>query len=216
MSLAPVSGASVPSVMTRRWTSHARGLIALAILVPCAVAAACSNPYWPSGGLVRYTLALAGWLAFVAGGTFRFWATLYIGGRKGRDLATEGPYSLCRNPLYLGTFLLSLSVGLLAGSLTFTLGLMLASVLYWSVTVPAEEARLAQRLGAPYAEYRRTVPAFFPRLTGLRTPPTIDVDVRCLRIEGRRALRWVWIPLLCQLVGQCQEQAWWPSLWTLP
>jgi protein-S-isoprenylcysteine O-methyltransferase Ste14 len=50
----------------------------------------------------------AGWCLW-PGATLRLWSTLYIGGRKRVVLVSDGPYSLCRNPLYVGTFLIALS-----------------------------------------------------------------------------------------------------------
>lgn len=30
----------------------------------------------------------------------RFWSILYIGGRKNKEVMQDGPYSMCRHPLY--------------------------------------------------------------------------------------------------------------------
>ncbi len=38
-------------------------------------------------------------MLFLAGAAFRFWATLYLGGRKDAVVVDTGPYSLCRHPL---------------------------------------------------------------------------------------------------------------------
>lgn len=213
--MAVISATGVP-VGTRSWLSHARGVIALVILTPFTVAAAASGPYWHPTPAVELAWWGLGWASFVAGAALRLWATLYIGGRKGRDIATEGPYSLCRHPLYLGSFLLALSIGLFIGSLTFTVGLILASLVFYSVTVPAEERRLLERHGAVYADFRRRVPAFFPRLRWPETSPNVDVDIRCLAIEARRALRWAIIPLACQMFLWLRDTGGWPEWWTLP
>ena len=34
----------------------------------------------------------------------RIWCLIYIAGRKNKELCQLGPYSLCRNPLYLFSF----------------------------------------------------------------------------------------------------------------
>ncbi|MFV2065761.1 MAG: isoprenylcysteine carboxylmethyltransferase family protein, partial [Pirellulales bacterium] len=80
------------------------------ILVPFAVVAFMTPPYAAEGSSLDFLADAMAWLIFVMGGTFRWWATLYIGNRKQCVLVTDGPYSLCRNPLYVGTFLIVLSI----------------------------------------------------------------------------------------------------------
>ncbi len=200
----------------RNWFSRARGIIALAVLTPFTVLAVVSTPAVREGSWGDMQLETLGWMVFVAGAAFRLWATLYIGGRKGSEVATTGPYSLCRNPLYLGTFLMTLAVALLIHSLTFGVGLVLATAAYYAATVPAEEHRLRARHGASYVEYCQRVPRFWPRLSSFTTPSQIQVDVRCLAIECRRALRWVWIPIACEVLVNLRTEAWWPHLLMLP
>ena len=45
-----------------------------------------------------------GFLLMMAGMFFRAWSSGYI--NKDKELATEGPYSLTRNPLYFGSLIL--------------------------------------------------------------------------------------------------------------
>ena len=78
-------------------------------------------------------------------------------------LLTDGIYATVRHPRYaefslgaLGWALLSNYVGIYAAAaltLVFIGGL-----------IPIEERELAARFGAPYAEYRRRVPAVIPRM----------------------------------------------------
>lgn len=48
----------------------------------------------------------------------RAWCSLYIGGRKKQEIVTCGPYSLCRNPLYVFSFIGAFGIGAQTGSLT--------------------------------------------------------------------------------------------------
>ena len=41
----------------------------------------------------------------------RTWCTLYIGGRKKRELINKGPYSVVRNPLYFFTTIGAAGIG---------------------------------------------------------------------------------------------------------
>lgn len=83
---------------------------------------------------------------------------------QGHQLITQGPYSVVRNPIYLGMFGLIFATGLafsrwwqIAGALvTFLIGLR--------IRIRAEEGLLRETFGAEFDEYSRRVPAFLPRL----------------------------------------------------
>ncbi|MGU9537294.1 methyltransferase family protein, partial [Proteus mirabilis] len=56
----------------------------------------------------------------------RAWCALYIGGRKKQEIVTSGPYSLCRNPLYVFSVIGAFGVGAQTGSLSVGLAFALA------------------------------------------------------------------------------------------
>lgn len=72
-------------------------------------------------------------------------------------LVTEGPYSLTRNPIYLGFFLIYLGFTLLAGTLW---GLLLSPFLIGTVTraiIRAEEVYLEGKFQGDYQQYKMRV-----------------------------------------------------------
>ena len=154
---------------------------------------------------------------FLIGGAIRWWSTLYIGGRKTADLISEGPYSLCRNPLYLGTFLMVVSVAIFMQSLTFSAGLILASWIYLSTTIPVEERRLRERFGSKFDTYCEEVPRLFPRFSGFQEClRPLKCGLNGLMSEGIRTARWIWLPLICSVVVQLRSEPNWPHLFKLP
>ncbi len=81
---------------------------------------------------------------------------------KNQQLATSGPYSYTRNPLYLGTLLVA--AGLVAAARSLWLGLLFAAVfvfIYLPV-IQLEEQHL-RRLFPEYAAYADRVPALWPK-----------------------------------------------------
>lgn len=121
------------------------------------------------------SLAL-GLLASLLGESLRFWALGYTGEPTRSQelcaplLVTAGPYSLTRNPLYLGNVLNGLGVAVAAA------GGHEATVWAWMVggtaavlgavygpIVGLEEAFLRQRFGQEYLDYCARVPRFLPR-----------------------------------------------------
>jgi len=82
---------------------------------------------------------------------------------KDRELATGGPYSRLRHPLYLGSFLLGLGLALAGGRGWFPILFLGLFVWIYRRTIQAEEAELMLRFGEDFVSYRRQVPAFAPR-----------------------------------------------------
>ena len=56
-----------------------------------------------------------GFFFIIAGMFFRAWASGYID--KDKELATNGPFSLTRNPLYFGNFILGLGIAISVNNL---------------------------------------------------------------------------------------------------
>jgi protein-S-isoprenylcysteine O-methyltransferase Ste14 len=113
------------------------------------------------------TIAALGCLA--AGATMRVWGTAFLGSVVMRDAALHGdqivaagPYRYVRNPLYLGSWFLTLAVSILmppSGALFFLLS-MSAFLLF---LISAEEGFLSATGGDVYQQYLRTVPRLLPR-----------------------------------------------------
>jgi len=161
-------------------------------------------------------LESVGWLLFVAGAAVRWWSTLYIGGKKSHELISDGPYSITRNPIYLGTCLLTLSAAVLAESVVFFVAVVLVATVYVGLTVFDEEQTLLAIHKDRYRKYRERVPRFLPKFALLHVPQTIEVHVAGLTAELKRACRWVWIPLLCDLLTQLRCEGWWPIWFRVP
>lgn len=119
----------------------------------------------------------------------RVWCALYIAGRKNTELCRDGPYSICRNPLYVLSFIGALGLALVARSLA--LGLILIPIfwVYHHFVIKAEEAKLRQLFGGEYDQYCREVPRLWPRsrLYWSRTSLTIDP-----RVIGRALSEVAW------------------------
>ncbi len=100
----------------------------------------------------------------IAGEIIRLWSLGFIE-RKGKKLATNGPFSYVRNPLYVGNFLLGLGIVTISWNpLLLAVFLVGFGVLYWG-TVRKEEKELGASFGETYFRYLRGVPCFFPRWT---------------------------------------------------
>ncbi|WP_160113635.1 methyltransferase family protein [Phyllobacterium salinisoli] len=106
----------------------------------------------------------------------RTWCSLYISGRKIRDLVDYGPYSITRNPLYFFTFLGAVGVGLQMDSVLFGLTVGILTFVVFSVVVRHEEAALTVAHGSSYTDYRARVPRFMPRLRQWTSVSRLEVQ----------------------------------------
>ena len=93
---------------------------------------------------------------------FQLWAASHL--RKDKSLATSGPYSHVRNPMYFGRFFVLLGFTIMIGWIPLIVGYIIIFVLYVRGRVGREENRLRRIFGEDYENYCLEVPRFFPRL----------------------------------------------------
>ena len=82
-----------------------------------------------------------------------------------RRLVIAGPYRFVRNPMALAGIAQGAAVGLLVDSWLVVVYALCGSLVWNWVVRPLEEADLANRFGAEYADYTHAVRCWVPRLT---------------------------------------------------
>ena len=129
----------------------------------------------------------------VTGEVLRIWAVGYAGASTrartlgaARDLVTTGPYAYVRNPLYLGNFLLSLGVCLIANVYWLVAVLVIGYLLQYLPIIAVEEAYLLESCGPVYQAYRARVPRFVPQFHSYPQPSPHDFSwTRAINSEKR-------------------------------
>lgn len=114
-----------------------------------------------------WKLFWAGLALMAAGQAVRLAASAAI--VKSRTLTTTGPYASVRNPLYLGTMLMTAGLMVMLSSpsrplLTSVLWILAAAAFGWIyyVTIKAEERFLLSTYGEDFSRYMGEVPALLP------------------------------------------------------
>ena len=106
------------------------------------------------------------------------WAPSMTGVRKDTVLITTGPYSIVRNPIYLGALIFLPSLALVAASwLTVLPALILSITLY--TQVGEEEATLVDRFGDAYIKFMKRTPRLIPKLRQTTAPQSKDSENAC-------------------------------------
>jgi protein-S-isoprenylcysteine O-methyltransferase Ste14 len=146
----------------------------------------------------------------------RGWCSLYIGGRKKTELVTSGPYSLCRNPLYVFSIIGAFGAGLQTGSLSIGGIFAVAGWLVFRGVVIREERLLAERFGVVYARYRNYTPRFRPAWYRWRD----EVDLVCkpaLFLTTTRDALWFLMAIpVFEAVKMMQSMGWLTPVIRLP
>jgi protein-S-isoprenylcysteine O-methyltransferase Ste14 len=122
--------------------------------------------------LERATLVVTGLaiLFGLLGAWLRVWGTAYLSAgvvhssaMHGDQVMAAGPYRYVRNPLYLGSWILSLSIAILMPPSGAAVFLVLLAVFYFRLIL-GEEVFLAGTIGDAYLEYKKQVPRLVPGL----------------------------------------------------
>jgi protein-S-isoprenylcysteine O-methyltransferase Ste14 len=129
----------------------------------------------PQQNLYRIAFGVAA-LPLIAAAWIRTWGTSYLRTEVMRDsqirterLVADGPYRHVRNPLYIGTTLLAVGLGLMASRAGF-LVMALGVAFFAYRLIRREEAELIAAQGEPYRRYCAAVPRLLPSIAARVAP----------------------------------------------
>lgn len=131
------------------------------------------NPEWMAWGeipvpaLLRWTAVAVGLAAVAVGarilGALGRNVTPTSAVREDATLVTDGPYRRVRHPLYTNSLFFYGSLAVVAAN-AFLMACAVATFLVLAWRTRVEEARLEERFGEAYREYRRETGRFLPPL----------------------------------------------------
>ena len=102
---------------------------------------------------------LTGILIGTAGLAIRGWAAGHL--RKNEELAVSGPYARVRNPLYIGSLLAGVGLGVATAHVVL-LAVIVTVFLAWFLPVVREEEDHMRKILPGFIEYEQRVPRFLP------------------------------------------------------
>ena len=178
-------------------------------LIAGLVVTALNRPLQISSSGLSWTITLLGWTLLCAGAAIRVWASTYICARKSRDVVRTGPYSICRNPLYWGTFLMTAAFPLLIKSPTLAIAMLPPILLYLFAVVPVEESVMSQRHGTDYASYCAAVRRWWPNFGGYVKGEPLDAGSIGYGRECLRLIWWFGLAIGLDLLFQFANASWW-------
>ncbi|PLX39127.1 MAG: isoprenylcysteine carboxylmethyltransferase family protein [Hyphomicrobiales bacterium] len=158
----------VASAAPKPFNQRKRLIVVQTLSVLIVIALLFAQPGWDENSTIHEFIEMAG-LALILACVFgRLWSILFVGSRKNKELVTDGPYSITRNPLYLFSTIGAVGIGLTFGSLIVAalLGTLIYAVFH--MTARKEEAFLRGQFGAEYDAYAARTPLFWPNFRAYR------------------------------------------------
>jgi protein-S-isoprenylcysteine O-methyltransferase Ste14 len=89
--------------------------------------------------------------------TFVRLKTPLVPGTKPKKLVQEGPFTFCRNPMYLGMLLLLTGISVLLGSLSPLAAPIIFFIIMNFIFIPFEERLVEKTFGKRYLDYKKKV-----------------------------------------------------------
>ena len=141
-------------------------------------------------------LEMMGYLLLIVAGLGRIWCSIYIAGRKNKVLCVDGPYSLCRNPLYLFSFVGVLGAFLALQSVMLTLIAAALYLAYYHFVIRSEERRLAALFGDSFSEYLATTPRFLPSFASYQSGAAERMVSTRVMERGLKEVLWFFVAIV--------------------
>jgi len=145
--------------------------------------------------LLKEILKLVGLFLVFAGALGRILCTVYIGGRKNRELCQSGIYGMCRNPLYFFSFLGFVGICLVSQNLTLTAGAAVLFLILYRAVIRSEEKKLLGIFPDEFPVYERNVPRFWPRSFAFKDNQTLQVSTKVF-ISSLSEVLWFLVSLI--------------------
>lgn len=187
--------------------------IALFIVIFFSKAPDKGSPIYEAAEMTGYflvTLAILG----------RTWCILYLGGHKNTALVQDGPFSVCRNPSYIFSFIGL--VGVLIG--THYLVLLVIALFYWAYyffLIRSEEERSSRLFKEEFTSYSSRVHRFLPDPRKYWSRDVIEINSYLVLREIIRSGFFMWVLLLFKILEYLKTigvdgKTLIPALWNMP
>jgi protein-S-isoprenylcysteine O-methyltransferase Ste14 len=152
-----------------------------------------SSYSWKTNPYVNIAIDLVAFILILICAFGRLWALAYISGHKTKDLITEGPYSLVRNPLYLFSLIGAIGVGIASKNILVCALILVIFALYYPFVIKAEEEHLHEVHGEEFQKYKKNTPMFIPNFSGFHEQQFYAINTRKFR---RAFFSVIWFPLI--------------------
>ena len=175
-----------------------------------------TNNYWETRNIyISFFLFFIGIILVAIASLGRMWCSVYIAGYKDDKLVMEGPYSMCRNPLYFFSAIGTIGIGCTTETFTLPFIFIIIFLMYYPYVIKNEEIRLKQIFGSHFDEYMKRVPKFIPNLSLFAEPEKYNINPVVFRKHIFSALWFIWIVGFIELIEGIKEIGLISPLWQI-
>ena len=155
----------------------------------------------PRGGhhLNEY-IHVVGYVLIILATTGTLWCGIYIFGRKTKELCQDGPYSLCRNPIYVFHFVGGLGIVMGTSRIGLIIPFVAAYCLYYYFVIESEQKRLLKFFGKEYENYCARTPRVIPRFRNYWSREITEISPHHLSLKIINSMNFLWAMVALQLL----------------
>lgn len=136
----------------------------------------------------------------------RVYCTAFLGNLKNQDVVDYGPFSICRNPLYLFSFIGILGISLMTVNIAVVIIMPLAFLAIYISLIKREEIYLQEKFGEKYIIYKNKTPRLWPDFSLYHAPKTVNMAPKnLLRAVGDSAM-WFFAYPLIEFIEYLQDE----------
>jgi protein-S-isoprenylcysteine O-methyltransferase Ste14 len=135
----------------------------------------------------------------------RVYCTAFLGGFKNQEIIDYGPFSVCRNPLYLFSFIGILGISLITAHVIVMLVTPLSFLLIYLALIKREEVYLQDKFGAAYTAYKAKTPRLIPNFKLYHAPKKVEMAPKNMLSAMGDSLLWFLAFPLIELVEYLQN-----------
>jgi len=192
--------------------AHHRIAWSRAVVIGVLLLIVFGSPPVSTPGWVNELSEMLGYFLLAGAALWRIWCALFIAGSKNGKLAASGPYSVVRNPLYLGNLAGAVGFGFAVEQPYLAALFVLAFALFYPSVVAREEARLGEIFGERYLEYCARVPRWIPDWSRYQEAATVSVSPRHIRGAIFDAMWFLWAFALWEFIEELHKLQLLPTL----
>ena len=183
-----------------------RMFISRLLVVSIVIASFLTTPIISDDTILHHVIRVIGYLMLITCAIGRIYSSMFIGGHKNDTLIKDGPYSACRNPLYLYTMIGAVGIGFAFAQLTYAVILFVVLFVVYYRLIIREEVFLEKKIGDEYTKYKNKVPRVIPDFSKFKLPKEMVFQTKYINYAIRDAVWWFMPYPLYELISYLHSQ----------
>lgn len=155
--------------------------------------------------IMHESLEIIGYFMACIAAIGRIYSTAFLGGFKGNKIVDYGPFSVCRNPLYMFSFIGVCGIALMSLHLFVIIIMPLGLLAIYIPLIKREEVILAERFGKTYANYCAKTPRLVPKFALYKAPEKVEMAPEKLLSAVKDSVMWFAAYPLLELIEKIQD-----------